>query len=72
MLPGTITTSISSAFTGFVLGRIRCDDINARILVNEISAMGIALKAGLVSPEAAVSHLVEIGAGNLLEWRSSQ
>jgi len=33
--------------------------------------MGIALKAGLIDPENAIDHLVEIGAGGLLTWESS-
>ncbi len=69
MLPAhtPFAASPSSAFTGFVLGRIRCADIRARILANEVTAMGVALKAGLIDPENAIAHLVEIGAGVLLE-----
>jgi hypothetical protein len=71
MLPANSTTS-SSAFHDFTGHQLRVARLRAAIIQNEIAAMGIALKAGLVSPENAIAHLVEIGAGDLLVWKSSR
>ena len=67
----TMPTSIGT-FAGFVLHRIHCAKIKTRILGNELSAMETALKGGLIDPENTIAHLVEIGAGGLLTWESSQ
>ena len=70
MLPATLTTS-SSTFHDFTGHQLRIAFLRASIIKNEIAAMSVALKAGLVSPENAIDHLVEIGAGGLLTWESS-
>jgi hypothetical protein len=73
MLPAPVSSATSpSSFTGFVLGHIRCADIKARILVNELTTLGIAVKTGLIDPENAIAHLIEIGASRLLtRWVAS-
>ncbi len=64
-------TSTSSAFYDFTGRQLRVAFLRAAIIKNEVAAMGAALKAGLIDPENAIGHLVEIGAGELLQWRSS-
>jgi hypothetical protein len=70
--PATSGTSSSSGFSDFTKRQLRIAWLRAAIIKNEISAMGIAVKAGLVDPENAIAHLVDIGAGDLLTWESSQ
>ena len=69
-IPATSATS-SNTFHGFTERQLRIAFLRASIIKNEIAAMSVALKAGLVSPENAIDHLVEIGAGGLLTWESS-
>ncbi len=69
--PATSTT-VSSSFSDFTKRQLRIAWLHASIIKNEIASMSVALKAGLVSPEAAIGHLIEIGAGGLLTWESSQ
>jgi hypothetical protein len=64
-------TSSSSAFYDFTGLQIRVALLRTEIIKNEISAMDVALKGGLISPEIAIGHVIEIGAGNLLQWGSS-
>lgn len=64
-------TSPSSTFADFTGRQLRVARLRAAIIANEITAMEIGLQAGLVSPEAAVAHLIQIGAAGLLRWRSS-
>jgi hypothetical protein len=71
-IPAACATSSSSGFSDFTRRQLRIAWLRAAIVKNEIAAMGVALKAGLVSPEHAISHLIEIGAGGLLTWESSQ
>ena len=70
--PAISTTTLSSTFHDFTVRQLRVAFLRAGIIKNEIAAMGIALKAGLIDPENAISHLIEIGAGGLLTWESSQ
>jgi hypothetical protein len=68
--PGTSTIS-SSAFSDFTGRQLRIALLRTEIIKNEITAMATALDAGLVTPECAISHLIEVGAGDLLTWESS-
>lgn len=65
------TITPSSTFTDFTGRQLHVAQLRAAIIANEITAMGAALKAGLVDPENALAHLVEIGADRLLVWESS-
>jgi hypothetical protein len=65
------TTAPSSAFCEFTMRQMRLAFVRAKIIQNEIAAVGTALKAGLISPENAIAHVCEIGAGDLLTWVSS-
>jgi len=58
-------TSSSSAFYDFTGLQIRVALLRTEIIKN------VALKGGLISPEIAIGHVIEIGAGNLLQWGSS-
>jgi hypothetical protein len=68
--PGASTIS-SSAFSDFTGRQLRVALLRTEIIKNEITAMVIALKAGLIDAENAIDHLIEIGAGGLLTWESS-
>jgi hypothetical protein len=57
----------SSNFAAFVLAEIRCASLRARIAVNEIQTMGIALKAGLVSVDSVLEHLHDVGVLDLID-----
>jgi hypothetical protein len=63
----TPSTSTSNAFTSFVLASMRCARIRAQIVVNEITTAGVALKAGLIDPDTALSMLGEAGLLPLVE-----
>jgi hypothetical protein len=69
--PANSSTTSSSAFTDFTGRQLRIAFLRTAIIKNEIAAMGVALKAGLIDPENAIDHLIEIGAGGLLTWESS-
>jgi hypothetical protein len=69
-MPNSTTTS--SAFYDFTGRQLRVPFLRAAIIKNEIAATAIGLKAGLIDPENTIAHLVEIGAGGLLTWESSQ
>jgi hypothetical protein len=72
MLPVNSSSSLSSAFSDFTGRQLRVALLRTRIIGNEIATMGVALKAGLVSPENAIAHLVDVGASGLLTWESSR
>jgi hypothetical protein len=61
----------SGGFHEFTVRQMRLAFVRAKIIENEIAAIGIGLKAGLISPENAIAHVCEIGAGDLLTWASS-
>jgi hypothetical protein len=63
---------IIGTFAAFILHRLHCARIKTRILGNELAAMETALRGGLVDPESAITHIYEVGAGDLLTWESSQ
>jgi hypothetical protein len=59
------TTAPSSAFTDFVLKRLRVARIRAMLVVHDIEEIGIALKSGAISPEIALLDLDQCGAMGL-------
>jgi len=63
------TTSPSSAVCDFLLAELRCADLRGRLWVNEIEAVGVALKAALMPPDVAIQHLAETGALTLVSSR---
>ena len=48
-------------FREFLIAAIRCGRLRAQLLQNELDEIGLALKAGLVAPDAAVCWLDEVG-----------
>jgi hypothetical protein len=54
-------TEPSSAFADFVMRRLRYARIQARIALNQIDAVGVALRAGWIGGEDALACLDESG-----------
>jgi hypothetical protein len=48
-------------FREFLVAAIRCGRLRAQLLQNELDEIGVALKADLVSSEAAIYWLDEVG-----------
>jgi hypothetical protein len=59
-------TAVSSAFANYVLAEIRCTELRVRIAANEVAAMQVALRAGLIDPDSALTHLHDVGVLHLL------
>jgi hypothetical protein len=83
MVPITISTAASSVelatggapeggFPNFLLRQLRCAELRARIVANEIEAMATALRGGLINAETALLHLHETGAIWLLPTSSRE
>lgn len=60
-MTSTITTEPSSAFADFVIRRLRYARIQARIVINQIDTVGVALAAGWLDGEKACACLEESG-----------
>lgn len=58
-----MSTGLSSTFADHVL---RCAGLRARLMVNEVLTMRIALGAGLIDIDNAIAHLTEVGALHLI------
>ena len=59
-------SSTSSNFAAHVLATIHCTELRARLAVNEVETMVVALGAGFIDPETALAHLHEVGALDLI------
>ena len=70
--PAPTVIEPSSGFITFLLGQIRCAELRARIVANELKATAVALNAGLISVEAALLHLNETGAIGLTPTSSDE
>lgn len=55
-------TKSSSSFTDYLLAEIRCGIIRAKCWQNDLTAIGIALKAGFISADNALDHLADCDA----------
>jgi hypothetical protein len=67
------TVPCSTALRGFtdhVLRDLHCTELRAKIVVNEVAAMRIAVGVGFIDIEGALEHLGEIGALHLIEASS--
>jgi hypothetical protein len=53
----------------YLLAELRAAALRARLWQADIDAVGLALKAGLISPDQAVEHLSECGLLRLLGLR---
>jgi hypothetical protein len=54
-------TTGSSHFADYLLAELRCAALRARLMHNDIIAIGLALKAGLINGDNAVEHLADCG-----------
>lgn len=68
-------TGPSSAFTEYLLAEIRCAVIRAKLIANDLTAVGLALKAGFINADDALEHLHDCGVLRLVApssvWGSS-
>jgi hypothetical protein len=56
----------------YLLAGLRAAALRARLWQADIDAVGLALKAGLISPDQAVEHLCDCGLLRLLAVREEQ
>ena len=56
----------------YLLAELRAATLRARLWQADIDAVGLALKAGLISPDQAVEHLSDCGLLRLLGIREEQ
>ena len=56
----------------YLLAELRAAALRARLWQADIDAIGLALKAGLISPDQAVEHLSDCGLLRLLGLREEQ
>jgi hypothetical protein len=56
----------------YLLAELRCAALRARLWQSDIDAIGLALKAGLISPDQAVEHLADCGVLPLVGLREEQ
>jgi hypothetical protein len=56
----------------YLLAELRAAALRTRLWQADIDTIGIALKAGLISPDQAVEHLSECGLLRLLGLREEQ
>jgi hypothetical protein len=68
----TITTEPSSRFADFVLRRLHIARVQARIALNQINAVGVALGAGWIGGEDAIAMLGEAGLDFIITGASSE
>jgi hypothetical protein len=59
-------TEPSSDYTGFILRQLRCAGLRARLIVNQIDSIGIALRDNFIGPDDAIAWLHEAGALGLI------
>jgi hypothetical protein len=52
-----------SSRTGFVLASLRCTSLRAKLIENELTAIGLAFKGGLISPDVALECAEEVAPG---------
>ena len=56
----------------YLFAELRAAALRARLWQADIDAVGLALKAGLISPDQAVEHLSDCGLWRLLAVREEQ
>ena len=64
-------TNPSSGFREYLLAEIRCAAIRAKLMANDLTAIGIALRAGLIDPDNALEHLADCNVLRLVAPSSS-
>jgi hypothetical protein len=68
--PDAPITAPSSGFADFILNQIRRARVRARITINHLDSVGVALKAGWIGGEDALEMLDEAGLLPLIEASS--
>jgi hypothetical protein len=63
MPTGTTTTD---DLVPYLLAEIRCATLRARLAANDLNAIGLALKGGLITPYQALTHIEETDAFRFL------
>jgi hypothetical protein len=64
-------STTSSGFADYLLLNLRVAHLRARLMANELGAMGLALKGGLISADNALEHLADVGVMDLITGASS-
>jgi hypothetical protein len=59
-------------YVEYLLAELRCAALRARLWQSDIDTIGLALKAGLISPDQAVEHLADCGVLRLLGLREER
>ena len=54
-------TEASSAFDTFILAQIRVASARARLFVNEVDTIGVALTGKLIDIDTAIAQLADLG-----------
>jgi hypothetical protein len=52
--------------TDYLLAAMRCGRLRVRLLGNELDAIGVGLKRGMITPEAAIEWINQIDAWSFL------
>jgi hypothetical protein len=61
-----VSPAIAATRQEYLLSEIRCAKARAQLLVDDIGAVELALRGGLISPEQAVEHLHDRGCLDLI------
>ena len=56
----------------YLLAELRAAALRTRLLQADIDAVGLVLKAGLISPDQAIEHLSDCGLLHLVGLREEQ
>ena len=64
-------TAPSSSFTDYLLAEIECGIIRARLWQNDLTAIGLALRTGLIDIDNALDHLADCGALRVIALSSA-
>jgi hypothetical protein len=57
---------MTADYRDYALAEIRCAALRAKLMVNDLTAIGIALKAGLITPDQAIECLADRDAVHLV------
>ena len=66
-----MTTESSSDFAAYLLAEIECGILRAKVWQNDLAAIGIAVRTGLIDTDHALDHLAGCGALRLIAWPSA-
>jgi hypothetical protein len=66
MTKQTCARNTNQSKTNYLLAELRCASIRARLWQADIDSIGMALRAGLISPDQAAEHLFDCGVLHLV------